>query len=276
MNKPDPILTVGLFPQVLQALLDLLSHLSPAEWGFPTVSAGWTVKDTALHLLGDDVAALSSRRDEFSEGAEPGLTWPELVAWLNAWNDTWVRAARRISPRLLCDLLKFTGAQVNAYFQSLDPFALGGPVSWAGPGPAPVWLDIAREYTERWHHQQHIRDAVGKPGLLEPAYLGPVLGTFVQAFPHTFRDVDAPPGTCVTLTIIGNSGSTWSIVRESQGWELYSGKPSLPECEVTLPENVAWRLFTRGIPKEMGTKLAVINGDQALGAQLLKMVSIIA
>ncbi len=276
MQKPAPVLTAHLFPPVLDALLDLLYYLTPAEWGMPTVSAGWTVKDTALHLLGDEVAVLSSRRDSFSETGGPGPSWPELVAWLNASNEAWVRAARRISPRLLCDLLRFTGHQANAYFQKLDPYALGGPVSWAGPGPAPVWLDLAREYTERWHHQQHIRDAVGKPGLVEPQYFQPVLGTFVYALPYTYREVNSPDGTCVTLSIIGKSESTWSILREDKRWQLYSGKPPQPQVEVILPENVAWRLFTRGISKENGQKLATFRGNEALGAQLLEMVSIIA
>ena len=276
MQEPAPILTVDLFPPVQEALLDLLSHLSPAEWEFPTISAGWSVKDIALHLLGDDIAALSSRRDAFSPLQQPGPTWPDLVSWLNDSNEAWVRAVRRISPRLLCDLLKFTGDQVCSYFQTLDPFALGGPVSWAGPGPAPVWLDIAREFTERWHHQQHIRDAVGKPGLLEPVYLAPVLGTFVRALPHTFRNVSAPESTCVTLTIVGDSGSVWSIVRENQHWHLYSGKPPRPQAEVSLPENIAWRLFTKGISKEMANKLASLQGDPILGAYVFEMVSIIA
>lgn len=276
MQKPAPIITVHLFPLILDALVDLLSHLSSAEWEMPTVSAGWTVKDTALHLLGDEVAALSSRRDSFSEPGGPGPSWQELVAWLNASNETWVRAARRISPRLLCELLRFTGDQVNQYFQQLDPYTLGGPVSWAGPEQAPVWLDIAREYTERWHHQQHIRDAVGKPGLTEPEYLHPVFGTFIYALPYTYRNVFSPDGTCVTLSIIGPASSTWSIVCENQQWQLYSGMPANPQAEVVLPENVAWRLFTKGISKEMGQKLASLHGDQALAAQLLAMVSIIA
>ena len=49
------------------------------------------------------------------------------------------------------------------------------PIDWAGPEPAPIWLHVAREYTERWVHQQHIRDAVGRPGLNERRWLGPVL-----------------------------------------------------------------------------------------------------
>ncbi len=87
---------------------------------------------------------------------------PGLVAAIDRQNAVWVTGARRISPRLLIELLEMTGELTEAYFTSLDMTALGMPVDWAGPEPAPVWLDVAREYTERWVHQQHIRDAVGK------------------------------------------------------------------------------------------------------------------
>src|SRR6266852_4119801 len=82
------------------------------------------------------------------------------TSWASSiFNDDWVRAARRLSPHVMRDLLAAAGPLLFAYFASLDLAATGGPVSWAGPAPAPVWLDVAREYTERWHHQQHIRDA---------------------------------------------------------------------------------------------------------------------
>jgi hypothetical protein len=45
-------------------------------------------------------------------------------------------------------------------------FAMGEPVTWAGPEPAPIWLDIAREYTERWLHQAQVRDATRNPPLV--------------------------------------------------------------------------------------------------------------
>jgi hypothetical protein len=86
------------------------------------------------------------------------------VAFLDRLNQTWVEATRRISPRLLCELVAFTGEAAWRYLASLDPLALEGRVSWVGPDPVPNWLDVAREYTERWTHQQQIRDAVGMPG----------------------------------------------------------------------------------------------------------------
>jgi hypothetical protein len=93
-----------------------------------------------------------------------------------------VVAARRMSPRLLRELLALIGSEVEAYFSSLDLKAIGGPVSWAGPDPASVWFDIAREFTEPWHHQQQIRDATGQPPLYDPYFLSPVLDTLCEPY----------------------------------------------------------------------------------------------
>lgn len=67
-------------------------------------------------------------------------------------------------------------------------------VSWVRPDPVPTWLDVARQDTERWTHQQQIRDVVGMPGLKEPAFLASVLATFVHALPRAFTDVPAAGG----------------------------------------------------------------------------------
>jgi hypothetical protein len=173
-------------------------------------------------------------------------------------------------------MLRLTGAQVSAFFQSLDPYALGGPVDWAGPDPAPVWLDLAREYTERWHHQQQIRDALSKPGLTEPRYLAPALDAFVRALPHTYRNVDAAEQTLVALTIAGAAGGTWFLLREQATWKLYLGITRAPDAHVTLAQDTAWRLFTKGIGEGMARAQATITGDPRLADPLLRTVAVIA
>jgi hypothetical protein len=195
---------------------------------------------------------------------------------VNNWNEAWVQAVRRISPRVLHDLLAFTGGQVCDYFRSLDPSAVGGPVSWAGPDPAPVWLDLAREYTERWHHQQHIRDAVGKPGLKAPRFFRPLLDTFVRALPHSFRDTGAEDGTLLVLTVTGPSGGQWGLLREGGQWALYRDVALEPSVEVCVAEEVAWRLFTKGLDRAEAEQNIKVAGDQRLGAKMLDVVSIIA
>jgi uncharacterized protein (TIGR03083 family) len=276
MQRAEPIIIIDRFPELLDALLALLGTLDADDWARPTACAGWSVKDVALHLLGDDVGILSRGRDGHSATDSPITSWDELVALLNGLNAQWVQAARRLSPRLLCELLRFTGAQVCDYFRSLDPDAIGGPVSWAGNAPAPVWLDLAREYTERWHHQQHIRDAVGRPGLTEPRYLAPVLDTFVRALPHTYRAVVADDGTLVALTISGAAGGSWFLLREHGAWQLYRAPARVPDAEVILDQAVAWRLFTKGISVAAAATEATIRGDVALGRQALELVALIA
>src|ERR1700730_15622756 len=135
MKTPEPILVADLFPHVLDSLLEVLSGLTAEDWTRPTACALWSVKDVALHLLGGDVGILSRKRDAF--GDKSIMSWEELVALINRLNETWVNATRRMSPRLLCGLLKHTGEQVCDYFKSLDPFAIGSAVDWAAPDPAP-------------------------------------------------------------------------------------------------------------------------------------------
>ncbi|MCL4505490.1 MAG: maleylpyruvate isomerase N-terminal domain-containing protein [Chloroflexi bacterium] len=275
LKPPEPILVADLFPEVLDELLTLLKSLSAQEWEKPTVCAGWSVKDVALHLLGGTVAKISRGRDGHSSNA-PINGWEELVAFLNEWNQGWVLASRRISTRLLIDLLGFTGRQLCEYYHSLNPYILGESVSWAGPQPAPVWLDLAREYTEHWHHQQHIRDAVDKPGLKDPRHMAPVLAAFVWAMPRAYQSTPAADGVTVTLTIRGESGGCWSLLREGTAWKLYQGAPAQPAAEVILDQDAAWRLFTRGISRATARGRMAIRGDQALGLVVLEMVSIIA
>jgi uncharacterized protein (TIGR03083 family) len=276
MKEPGPIIVTQLFPEVLDELVALLSSLSERDWQSPTACPRWSVKDVALHLLGGDVGILSRKRDGFSQAGGQVSDWEGLVALVNEFNDTWVKATRRVSPRLVCDLLKFTGVQVCEYFDTLDPFAIEGPVEWASDKPAPVWLDLAREYTERWHHQQQIRDAVGKPGLKGPRYFAPVLDAFARALPRTYRDTAANDGTLVALTVTGESGGRWLILKEPGGWKLYLDVTGRPAAEIILEEDLAWRLFTKGVTKDEARKRVKIIGDPSLATKALDTISVIA
>jgi uncharacterized protein (TIGR03083 family) len=276
MKTPAPILVADLFPEVRQHLLSLLGSLTAEDWLRPTAARKWNVKDVALHLLGGDIGNLSRRRDAYAPLGKAISGWDDLVAFINELNESWVAAARRISPRVLCDLLAHIGAQVDTYFMSLDPFAVGGEVSWAGSQPAPVWLDVAREYTERWHHQQQIRDATGRPGLYEPRLFAPVLDAFVRALQHTFRDVDAAEGTIVQVIISGPAGGEWAVRRTAGSWELLVGRSSGAAGETILAAEDAWKIFTRGIRGADAIRCAKINGNRALASKVVEMVSVIA
>jgi uncharacterized protein (TIGR03083 family) len=275
-----PIDTLPLFPGERSALLELLGDLPASEWEAPTICPGWSVKDVAAHLLGDDLGRLSWGRDGYVNPAfAAGLdvaTLPGLVAAIDRQNAVWVTGTRRISPGLLIELLAMTGELTEAYFTSLDMTALGMPVDWAGPEPAPVWLDVAREYTERWVHQQHIRDAVDRPGLKERRWFAPVLEAFVRGLPRVLRDAPAADGATLRLTIAGDAGGEWIALRQGGEWILGTAPEMETDATVELDEDVAWRLFTKGMEKEEARRMARIEGDEALAERALDTVSILA
>jgi uncharacterized protein (TIGR03083 family) len=285
----EPVSTLHLFPEERSALLALFASLTPKQWDVPTVCPGWSVKDIAAHLLADDLGKLARGRDSYAaaafapepaQGSAPDDIERQLVAFINRQNEAWVAAARRLSPRLLIDLLRWSGDETQAYFASLDMFAIGEPVHWAGPEPAPVWLDIAREYSERWIHQSQVRDAVGAPPLTEPRLFLPLLDTLVRALPHTFRDAEAPEGTHVRLEIgVGATGLSplqWSLVRDAGRWALFDSCPVEPAAVVRMDGDTAWRLFTKGITKEEALARVRVEGDSRLGEKVLDTISIIA
>lgn len=278
MKPAQPILIVELFPALHDELLALLRALPLEAWERTTAAAPWIVRDVVAHMLDTDIRRLSFQRDLLAplQPRAPIDSYQGLVAFLNQLNAEWVNAARRISPALLIDFLAITGPQVARLFASLDPFAYARiGVAWAGEDQSFNWFDLAREYTEKWHHQQHIRDAVGAPGLLAPRWLVPALGTFVRGLPHVFRDVAAPDGTSVTL-LISELPEGWTLVREAGAWQLYQGHPLQPDATAELDADSAWRLFTKGITPAEARTHARFSGDPLLAQQLLELVAIMA
>jgi len=278
LRPPEPVLLVDRLAPLHGQLIALLRSLSPTDWDRPTACALWSVRDLAAHLLDDDLRRLSSQRDRQPLPAGAAIeSHAALVAFVNRMNGEWVAAARRLSPRLLTDLLELTGPWVADLFRSIDSAAPAHwAVSWAGEERSAHWFDVGRDYTERWLHQQQMRDAVGAPALTGREWLHPVLDLFVRALPNTFREIVREEGTSLRLAITGPAGGEWTLRREAGDWRLYVGTASEPDATVTLSDDAAWRLFSKGLAPEAARARVRIDGDQALGATVLGALAVLA
>jgi uncharacterized protein (TIGR03083 family) len=278
MEPVAPILTAHLYAPLHDELITLLGGLAPADWRRPTVCPGWMVRDLVAHLLEVDLRRLSLVRDrlEMAPPDPPIRSYHDLVDFLNRLNADWIRAAQRLSPRVMLDLLAVTGPQVAEHVASLDmdtPSRFA--VSWAGDDVSPNWFDVGRDYTERWHHQQQIRDAVGARGLTDREWLFPVLDLFMRSAPFTYRDTPAPAGAAIEFHIEGDAGGVWTLVRGSD-WELFRGPVDRPVCTIRLGQDAAWRMFTKGIGREEAVRRARIEGEAALAAPFLGSLAVMA
>lgn len=208
MKSEVKIETLHLFPILDLKLSELLNSLNEDDWNAQTVAKLWNVKDVAAHLLDGNLRGLSTSRDGYFGIKPEGInSYQDLVAFLNQLNLTWTRAAKRLSPHLLIELLKSTGSAYTKHLKSLAPNeeALFS-VAWAGQHSSPNWFHIAREYTEKFLHQQQIRDAVGKQGIMTKELFYPFLDIMMYAFPYTFRNIHAETGTVVSLKVTTEIG----------------------------------------------------------------------
>jgi hypothetical protein len=221
-----------------QALIDVLGS---EPWSQP-------VHDLAAGILGDKLRRLSRDRDGHDSPPDGG---------------EWLVACRQLSPEVLFALLVDCNGQLVDLWKKADPDEVRGGV--------PVWLTTAREYAGYWVRQQLIREALDIPLLDEPAFLAPVVDTLLRSLPETLRDIPAPKGKRVSVTVTGSSGGTWSATRTADDWILdHRPPPRSPYAGVTTDSHTLWRVRTGTVGLADARSRLTTTGDPDTCEALLR------
>jgi uncharacterized protein (TIGR03083 family) len=270
-----PCDAASLFVSERDRLRELLSTLDRADWDRPSPCPGWSVLGLCCHLAGDDLGFLSRHRDGHygTPGPKQGGE-AEFIAWLDDMQAQWVRAARRLSPRVVVGLLDWAGPQVAAAMRGEDPRALTASVSWAGTGPVPAWLDHVRELSEYWIHRQQLLQALGRASDLRADLAGPVLDGLRWAYPFRLGPVRAEPGDTVTISISGPVAVTWQLVATTTGWEYRKEPGPRVVASLGMTTEQAWRLLTNNLPAAERGRLTA-SGDETVVGVLLTTRAVI-
>ena len=218
----EPIDARPLMHTVRRRLDALVADLDDADWRRATVCPGWDVADVVAHLIGDDLGRLSRTHDR-AEGP-PRRPGEDLAAYLDRINEEWVVAFRRLSPAVLVSLLGAGGGEVLALWDDvIDRDEPAGAVSWAGLEDGAGWMDQARDTTEYWIHEQHLREAVGRPHL-DADEVAAVVDILTRGLPHALEDVAAPEGAHVAVQA-DDLGLVWSVERRGGRWWFAGHRP---------------------------------------------------
>ncbi|MCU0374448.1 MAG: hypothetical protein MUF24_03980 [Chitinophagaceae bacterium] len=278
MANEVEIETLHLFSVLDGKLIDLLKSLTWEEWEIQTVAKLWRVKDVAAHLLDGNLRSLSTSRDKYY-GEKPTHinSYQDLVGFLNHLNMSWTSATKRLSPQVIINLLEVTGKEYRDHLYTLNPFDKAiFSVAWAGQETSPNWFHIAREYTEKFLHQQQIRDAVGKQGIMTRELFYPFIDTLMYAFPYTFRYISAKIGTTVSIEVSTDIGGIWSITQTATGWELVKSKNMNSQAKVIIDPQTVWKLFSKSWKPEQVFDKVKMEGDNTLATQALNIVAVMA
>ena len=271
-----PVDARPLMRTVRARLDDLLADLDEADWRRATVCPGWDVADLVAHIIGDDLGRLSRTHDGAS--GPPWLPGEDLPTYLDRINGEWVVAFRRLSPAVLVSLLGAGGGEVVAMWDdAIDDDDPRGAVSWAGLEDGAGWMDHARDTTEYWIHEQHLREAVGRPHV-DPDEVAAVVDVLARGLPFALEDVDAPDRAHVDVRA-DDLGLTWRIERREGRWWFAGHRPSTdggepePFATVTGTGDACWRRWSRHPAGGRGA--FATSGDPAAGAAVVDHVAII-
>ncbi len=265
-----------LFAPLDALLLDCLRNLKSEQWELPTVARLWNVKDVVAHLLDGNLRALSIQRDKYFGAKGPeSFEYGEMVRWLNNLNAEWVHAAKRLSPDVLILMHETTSPLVSAYYESLNPMEEAiFSVAWAGENTSTNAMHLAREYTEKWHHQQQIRFAIGDDTLLNAQWSKPFYDTIILGLPHAMRSVHSTAGT--KLTVIIRDAGSWNLECTIEGWRFLGETNVQIDNVLEIPSDIAWRLFTKSIRPESVIGHIRVEGDREITSAALSLVAVMA
>jgi uncharacterized protein (TIGR03083 family) len=272
----QPLITAHLFTKLEASLIELLRSLTPPDWEKQTLAPKWKVKDVAAHLLDTQTRRLAASRRDNTAPHEKITSPAQLLALVTSLNAEGVRQYGRLSTDELISRMETASRELGEYLQSLDPFAPAMfPVSWAGEEESTNWFDTAREFTERWHHQQQIRLAVKRPGILTREFYYPVLDCFMRALPYAYRNVPGKSGMLAQFDISGECGGKWYLYKDRATWKLVASPMGEKISETTIPQEIAWRIFTKGISRDEAKAQIHVTGSAEIGLHILGMISIV-
>lgn len=193
----------------------IVEDLSEAEWGMPTPSPGWAVRDQVSHLWFFDQRALLALTDAEAFAADMAT----LMA--SGGTDASVVPGRSMSGAEMMERWRTDRARLLSVARSVDP---SSRVPWYGPAMGARSFITAR-LMETWAHGQDVVDALGATRR-PTARLRHVAHIGVRARPFSYvtngREVpsgeiavvlEAPDGTTLRWGPDADDPGTMDVVR---------------------------------------------------------------
>jgi hypothetical protein len=110
--------------------------------------------------------------------------------------------------------------------------------------------------------------------IMTPELYHPVLDCFMRGLPFHYRSMSASPRTSIRIHVSGDRGGDWHLY-SSRAWMLVGDAAGAIAATVSIPQDVAWRIFTKGIAREAAREHVRTTGDGALANHILGMTAIV-
>lgn len=79
----------------------------------------------------------------------------------------------------------------------------------------------------------------------------------------------------LVLEISGECGGRWFLRKEPLGWRFVKQSDVKFASRVTIPQELAWRVFTKGIDRDSARAQIAVEGNRDLGEKVLQLTAIV-
>lgn len=236
------------------------------EWGRATDCPGWSVGDNVAHMIGTENMLLGVQPPPTS--ASDG---PHVRNDIGKFNEQWVHVYReRTRQETMDDFRVVTGKRLEA-LRAL-PAEKWDEEGFTPEGPGPYRQFMEIRVFDCWYHDQDMREALGKPGLLEGPVADLSLGRIPpKGLPYVVgKKAGAPQGSSVVFDITGTPPIVAAITVDGRA-ALAPSTPADPTVTLRLDRRTFARLAGGRWSGDRARNEGSVNviGDTALGDQVI-------
>ncbi len=77
------------------------------------------------------------------------------------------------------------------------------------------------------------------------------------------------------LEISGECGGRWFLRKSSSRWHFVKRSDEKFASQVTIPQELAWRVFTKGIDRDSARAQIAVEGNRDWGERVLQLTAIV-
>lgn len=266
------------YPRLLQKIVNTLHDLPEEKWENRTVLPNWHIKDITAHIASGALRKLTSIYSGIETNNSRQIEFRMLVQQINERNENWVSLLRSLHSKLLVSIIDNYYCLLIQEFIKMDPKANAKhAVAWAGDTKSENWFDIAREYTELWHHSMQIADSLDEISFLDDIYFTPFIETCFLALPFHYRNVKEE-NFKLLIEIDGMDPGKYSFIKQNSKYtieKMVDPEDTLPhDSNVQVTKNIIWKILTGAATTEEKEYGLRIDGNMALGTHLKELVCI--
>ena len=258
----------------LHTVAELGRRLSPEQWETPTECPGWSSGDVVRHLAW--VESFMAGRQQ----PEHDIDWsrfPHVTSDFGRLTEIGVDVRRAQPQQDTCDELADLADVRLGQVMALDPLSLETEVMGVFGTPVPLDRMVRMRTFDTWSHEQDIRRSVMLPANLKTpgAQVAAVQMARTLAFVLA-RNVQAPPGTTIRLTVTGPIAFERyaAVTPEGKGADIEA------PAATTIGITTDWETYARLAAGRLDTADPVVlarvelTGDPDLAARIPEALAI--